>query len=146
VLNIDSIYQSVKFNLNKVRSKYIIAWDELFLSMGPQVGSPSAPAASGNTTLAPDNKIFNQNRIILLYGQKFNEAKYPVEVQIGFTYVMAPKLNYNVPPTQTAAYGTFDKANIQNILALQLYVILPEFHKFKKRDNTAQIPEGRATH
>jgi len=140
------IQQSVRFNLAKDRSKYIIAWDELFLSVGPQVGSATPPAATGNTTLSPNNKIFNQNRIICLYGQKFNSARYPVELQVGITYVMAPKLNYNVPPTQTAAYGTFDKANVQNILALQVYLILPEFHKFKKRDNTAQIPEGRATH
>ncbi len=125
------IYQSVKYNFTKDRSKYIMAWDELFIGMG------------SNT---PTTKIFDQNRVIVVYGQKFNEAKYPVEVQLGLTFVMAPKLNYNVPPTQTNAYGSLNKSDYVNILALQLYVILPEFHKFKKRDNTAQIPEGRSTH
>ncbi len=125
------IQQMARFNLAKDRSKYLMAWDELFIGMG------------SNT---PTTKLFDQNRVIALYGQKFNSAKYPVEVQIGLTWVCQAKLNYNVPPTQTSLYGSLNKSNYVNVLALQLYVILPEFHKFKKRDNTAQIPEGRATH
>ena len=125
------IQQMARFNLAKDRSKYLMAWDELFIGMG------------SNT---PTTKLFDQNRVVALYGQKFNSAKYPVEVQLGVTWVCQSKLNYNVPPTQTNGYGTFSKTNFANILALQAYIILPEFHKFKKRDNTAQIPEGRATH
>jgi len=107
------------YNLNDAKTKYITAWDELFIGMG------------SNT---PTTKIFDQNRVIAMYGQKFNTAKYPVEVQLGLTWVCQPKLNYNVPPTQPNSYGSLNKSNFVQVLALQAYVILPEFHKFKKKE------------
>lgn len=107
------------YNLNSTKTKYITLWDELFIGMGSNTAT---------------TKIFDQNRLIAMYGQIFNKAKYPIEVQLGLTWVCAPKLNYNVPPTQTNSYGSLNKSNYQELLALQLYLILPEFHKFRKKE------------
>jgi hypothetical protein len=114
------------YNLNDAKTKYITAWDELFIAMG------------SNT---PTTKIFDQNRVIAMYGQKFNTARYPIEVQLGLTWVCQPKLNYNVPPTQASSYGSFNKSNYAEIFALQAYIILPEFHKFRKKEKPAATAE-----
>jgi len=92
--------------LNKSGSSYLSVWDEAFIGFGKNVAS---------------NKIFDQNRLVCLYGRKFNQDKYPMRLEIGLMWQIAPKYDL-------AAYN---KQNIESNLALNVYWIFDEFHKFR---------------
>lgn len=111
----------IRLNYNINKTNYISIWNELFIGLGKNTAN---------------NKILDQNRIVGLYGKKYNQQKYPVKIEIGFTWQLLPKYNMNVPPTQEPGYGSFQKNNWESNLALQIYLIFDEFHKFKNIGNT----------
>lgn len=106
----------VRFNYNINKTTYLSLWNELFLGLGQ------------NT---PNNKLLDQNRVVGLFGKKYAQQKYPIKLELGFTWQVLPKYNFNIPPTQSASYGSFQKNNWESNLALQVYLIFDEFHKFK---------------
>jgi len=121
------------YNLTKDKSKYITAWDEVFIAMGKK---------TANT------KILDQNRLLVLYGQKINQKRYPMEVQVGLMWQIVPKYSYNLPPTQPTSYGSLNKDNWESNLALQVYWIFNEFHRFRglqhnKADDAAKAEEPK---
>lgn len=107
----------LNYPVSKDGSKYISVWDELFLGLGKNTAN---------------NKFLDQNRLVALYGIKFNHDRYPMKLEFGLTWQLQPKYNIDIPVTQDYTYGSFQKRNIESNLALQIYLIFDEFHKFRK--------------
>lgn len=114
---------NVRFNypLSKSGNTYVSLWDELFLGFGKNTAN---------------NKFLDQNRLVGLYGIKFNQDKYPMKLEFGFTWQLQPKYNITIPVTQDYTYGSFQNRNIESNLAFQVYLIFDEFHKFRKNKTT----------
>lgn len=94
--------------INKSGSQYISVWNEAFIGFGRNVAN---------------NKLFDQNRLVCLYGRKFNQDTYPMKLEVGFLWQVAPKYDL-------AQYG---RQNWESNLALNVYLIFDEFHKFKHK-------------
>lgn len=96
---------------------YVSVWDELFLGLGHN---------------SSNSKLLDQNRLVALYGIKFNQDRYPMKLELGVTWQVQPKYDMDVPVTQDISYGTFAHRNVESNLALQIYLIFDEFHRFRK--------------
>lgn len=103
----------VNYPISKSGKSYISVWDELFVGMGKHVAS---------------NKIWDQNRVVALYGRKLNGSN-PIKVELGLLWQVAPKYDMEVPATQSYSY---QKNNIESNLAFQVYLIFDEFDKLFK--------------
>jgi hypothetical protein len=106
----------VRVNYNFNKTTYLSLWNELLIGLGKNTAN---------------NKILDQNRVVGLFGKKYSQQKYPIKLELGFTWQLVPKYNFNVPPTQDPSYGSFQKNNWESNWALQIYLIFDEFHKFK---------------
>lgn len=99
----------------KISTKtYLSVWNELFIGLGKNV---------------PNNKIFDQNRLIMILGKKYGQAFYPIRIEMGFMWQLIPRYDITVPPTQDPSYGSYEKNNWESNLALQVWIIFEEFHK-----------------
>lgn len=92
--------------LNKSGSNYLAIWDEIFIGFGKNVAN---------------NKIFDQNRLVCLFGRKINQDSYPMKIEAGLLWQSAPK--YDNP--------ALNYQNWENNLAFNVYLIFDEFHKFR---------------
>ena len=109
-----------RLNYNFSKKTYLSIWNEVFIGIGKNVAN---------------DKIFDQNRIVILLGNKYFQASYPMKVEVGLTWQILPKYNLKVPPTQPESYGSYQKNNVENNFALQIYLIFNEFHKvFRKKE------------
>lgn len=106
------------YPISKSGDKYIALWDEVFLGMGKHVSN---------------SKIFDQNRLVALFGKKIKNSRCPMKVELGFTWQLAPKYNIEVPVTQDITYGSYMKNNWESNLCFQVYFIFDEFHKLFKK-------------
>lgn len=108
------------YPISKSGDTFLTLWDELFLGFGRNVGN---------------NRIWDQNRLVTMVGQKFRINDYPMKVEVGTAWQVASRFNMNVPPTQPDGYGSYEKNNVENNLALQVYFICDDFLGFlKKKD------------
>lgn len=103
------------YPISKSGKTYLSIWDEVFLGMGKHVSNL---------------KVFDQNRLVALYGKKLDVPKCPMKLELGFTWQVAPKYNIDVPPTQNPSYGSYMKNNWESNLCFQVYLIFDNFHKF----------------
>ncbi len=105
----------VNYPLNKSGKSYLSVWDELFIGIGKHTAN---------------NKVWDQNRLVALFGRKLN-GPHPIKIEVGLLWQVAPKYDLAVPATQTVSY---QNNNVESNLAFQVYLIFDEFHKlFQKQ-------------
>ncbi len=108
---------NIRVNYPLSKKTYLSVWDELFLGLGHHTAN---------------SKLLDQNRLVGLYGIKFNQDRYPIKLEMGFTWQVQPKYNIQIPVTHDASYGSYENSNVESNLAFQVYLIFDEFHRFGK--------------
>lgn len=92
--------------VNKSGSSYLAIWNEVFIGLGKNVSN---------------NKILDQNRLVCLFGKKICQDSYPMKIEIGLLWQVQPKYDLS----------EYKNQNLESNLALNVYWIFDEFHKFK---------------
>ncbi|MGZ3920685.1 MAG: DUF2490 domain-containing protein [Bacteroidia bacterium] len=111
-------------------STYLSVWNEAFIGMG------------ANTV---DTKMFDQDRVVVLLG-RYLKCKYPIKVEVGYTWQYAPKYDIAIAPGQVKG-GAYDygKLNWEANNALQVYLICDDFHKFGFKKKKEEVPVAPVT-